>query len=70
MTNRLRRSGKRWRLIRSSEHNSSRAGSLPQDRSVSDRGRFYFLLAKSFAELETLTQLIYLRKAKKKASLR
>ena len=32
------------------EHNSSRSGSLLQDRSVSDRGRFYFLLAKSFAE--------------------
>jgi tetratricopeptide (TPR) repeat protein len=32
------------------EHNSSRSGSLLQDRSVSDRGRFYFLLAKSFAQ--------------------
>ena len=32
------------------EHSSSRAGSVLQDRSVSDRGRFYFLLAKSFAE--------------------
>jgi tetratricopeptide (TPR) repeat protein len=47
------------------EHNSSRAGSLLQDRSVSDRGRFYFLLAKSFAEAGNFDRsLIYLRKAK------
>jgi len=36
-----------------------------QDRSVSDRGRFYFLLAKSFAEAGNFERsLIYLRKAK------
>jgi hypothetical protein len=36
-----------------------------QDRSVGDRGRFYFLLAKSFAEAGNLERcLIYLRKAK------
>jgi tetratricopeptide (TPR) repeat protein len=47
------------------EHNSSRSGSILQDRSVSDRGRFYFLLAKSFAEAGNLERcLIYLRKAK------
>src|SRR6266403_2220511 len=47
------------------EHNSSRNGSLLQDRSVSDRGRFYYLLAKSFAEAGNLERcLIYLRKAK------
>src|SRR3989454_8922376 len=47
------------------EHNSSRSGSLLQDRSVSDRGRFYYLLAKSFAEAGNLERcLIYLRKAK------
>jgi tetratricopeptide (TPR) repeat protein len=47
------------------EHNSSRSGSLLQDRSVNDRGRFYFLLAKSFAEAGNLERcLIYLRKAK------
>ena len=47
------------------EHNSSRSGSLLQDRSVSDRGRFYFLLAKSFAEAGNLERcVIYLRKAK------
>jgi tetratricopeptide (TPR) repeat protein len=47
------------------EHNSSRAGSLLQDRSVGDRGRFYFLLAKSFAEAGNFDRsLIYLRKAK------
>ena len=46
------------------EH-SSRAGSVLQDRSVSDRGRFYFLLAKSFAEAGNFERsLIYLRKAK------
>ena len=47
------------------EHNSSRSGSILQDRSVGDRGRFYFLLAKSFAEAGNLERcLIYLRKAK------
>ncbi len=47
------------------EHNSSRSGSVLQDRSVGDRGRFYFLLAKSFAEAGNLERcLIYLRKAK------
>lgn len=47
------------------EHNSSRTGSLLQDRSVGDRGRFYYLLAKSFAEAGNVERcLIYLRKAK------
>jgi tetratricopeptide (TPR) repeat protein len=47
------------------EHNTSRSGSILQDRSVGDRGRFYFLLAKSFAEAGNLERcLIYLRKAK------
>lgn len=47
------------------EHNSSRAGSLLQDRSVSDRGRFYFLLAKSYAESGNIERaVLYLRKAK------
>src|SRR5713226_195260 len=47
------------------EHGSSRSGSVLQDRSVGDRGRFYFLLAKSFAEAGNLERcLIYLRKAK------
>jgi len=47
------------------EHTSSKSGSILQDRSVSDRGRFYFLLAKSFAEAGNLERcLIYLRKAK------
>jgi tetratricopeptide (TPR) repeat protein len=47
------------------EHNSSRSGSLLQDRSVSDRGRFYFLLAKSFAEAGNIERsVLYLRKAK------
>src|SRR5450432_91120 len=32
------------------DHNSSRNGSILQDRSVSDRGRFYFMLAKSYAQ--------------------
>jgi len=46
------------------EH-SSHGGSLLQDRSVSDRGRFYFLLAKSFAETGNFERsLVYLRKAK------
>jgi len=47
------------------EHSSSHAGSVLQDRSVSDRGRFYYLLAKSFAEAGNFDRsLIYLRKAK------
>lgn len=47
------------------EHNSSRTGSILQDRSVSDRGRFYFLLAKSFAEAGNYDRcILYLRKAK------
>jgi tetratricopeptide (TPR) repeat protein len=47
------------------EHNNSRTGSLLQDRSVSDRGRFYFLLAKSFAEAGNAERcILYLRKAK------
>jgi len=47
------------------EHGTSRTGSLLQDRSVSDRGRFYFLLAKSFAEADNVDRcLLYLRKAK------
>jgi tetratricopeptide (TPR) repeat protein len=47
------------------DHNVSRNGSLLQDRSVGDRGRFYFLLAKSFAESGNLERcLLYLRKAK------
>ena len=47
------------------EHGSSRTGSILQDRSVGDRGRFYFLLAKSFAEAGNLERcIIYLRKAK------
>src|SRR5438034_11037472 len=47
------------------EHTSSRSGSILQDRSVGDRGRFYFLLAKSFAEAGNLERcLIYLRMAK------
>ena len=47
------------------DHNSSRSGSILQDRSVGDRGRFYFLLAKSFAEAGNVERcVIYLRKAK------
>jgi len=47
------------------EHGGSRNGSVLQDRSVEDRGRFYFLLAKSFAEAGNYERcLIYLRKAK------
>jgi len=42
-----------------------RNGSILQDRSVSDRGRFYFMLAKSFAQAGNLTRcVLYLRKAK------
>ena len=47
------------------ENNGSRTGSLLQDRSVGDRGRFYFLLAKSFAQAGNIERcLVYLRKAK------
>lgn len=47
------------------ERSSSRTGSILQDRSVGDRGKFYFLLAKSFAEAGNLDRcLVYLRKAK------
>jgi len=47
------------------EHNSSRSGSLLQDRSVEDRGKFYYLLAKSFAATGNVERcLLYLRKAK------
>ena len=47
------------------ENNGSRNGSILQDRTVEDRGRFYFLLAKSYAEAGNLERcLIYLRKAK------
>jgi tetratricopeptide (TPR) repeat protein len=47
------------------ERGSSRTGSILQDRSVSDRGRFYFMLAKSFAEAGNLERaILYLRKAK------
>ncbi len=47
------------------EHNSARTGSLLQDRTVTDRGRFYYLLAKSFAESGSIDRaVLYLRKAK------
>ena len=47
------------------EHNGSRSGSVLQDRSVEDRGRFYYLLAKSYAQAGDLEKCIhYLRKAK------
>jgi tetratricopeptide (TPR) repeat protein len=47
------------------ERGSSRNGSILQDRSVPDRGRFYFLLAKSFATTGNLERaILYLRKAK------
>src|SRR5713226_8988685 len=47
------------------ERGSSRTGSILQDRSVTDRGRFYFLLAKSFAETGNVARSVfYLRKAK------
>jgi tetratricopeptide (TPR) repeat protein len=47
------------------ERGSSRTGSVLQDRSVLDRGRFYFLLAKSFAEAGNIERaVLYLRKAK------
>ena len=47
------------------DHNSGRVGSTVQDRSVEDRAKFYFLLAKSFAEAGNFERsMIYLRKAK------
>jgi tetratricopeptide (TPR) repeat protein len=47
------------------EHNGSRNGSILQDRSVDDRGRFDYMLAKSFAQAGDLDRCIhYLRKAK------
>lgn len=47
------------------EHNGSRNGSVLQDRSVEDRGKFYYLLAKSFAQAGDLQRCLhYLRKAK------
>jgi tetratricopeptide (TPR) repeat protein len=47
------------------EHNGGRNGSVLQDRSVTDRGRFYFMLAKSFAQSGNLERcIVYLRKAK------
>ena len=47
------------------EHNGSRSGSILQDRSVDDRGRFYYMLAKSYAQAGDLDRCIhYLKKAK------
>jgi tetratricopeptide (TPR) repeat protein len=47
------------------EHNGSRSGSILQDRSVEDRGRFYYMLAKSYAQAGDLDRCIhYLRKSK------
>ena len=47
------------------EHNGSRNGSVLQDRSVEDHGKFDYLLAKSFAQAGDLDRCIhYLRKAK------
>jgi tetratricopeptide (TPR) repeat protein len=47
------------------DHNAGRVGSTVQDRSVEDRAKFYFLLAKSFAEAGNFERsMIYLRKAK------
>jgi tetratricopeptide (TPR) repeat protein len=47
------------------DHGTGRGGSTVQDRSVNDRAKFYFLLAKSFAESGNFERsLIYLRKAK------
>ena len=47
------------------ERGASRNGSVLQDRSVEDRGRFYYLLAKSFAETGNYERcILYLRKAK------
>jgi len=48
------------------DQSSSRTGTIVQDRSIGeDRGRFYFLLAKSFAQAGNLDRcVIYLRKAR------
>jgi tetratricopeptide (TPR) repeat protein len=47
------------------EHGGSRNGSVLQDRTVGDRGRFYYLLAKSYAQAGDLERCMhYLRKAK------
>lgn len=47
------------------DHGKGGNGSTVQDRSVEDRAKFYFLLAKSFAESGNFDRaLIYLRKAK------
>jgi len=48
------------------DHSTSRMGTVVQDRSIdADRGRFYFLLAKSFAQAGNLERcIIYLRKAR------
>ena len=48
------------------DHSTSRFGTVVQDRSIeADRGRFYFLLAKSFAQAGNLERcVIYLRKAR------
>jgi tetratricopeptide (TPR) repeat protein len=47
------------------DNNASRSGSVLEDRSVMDRGRFCYLLAKSFAEAGNYQgSLEYLRKAK------
>jgi tetratricopeptide (TPR) repeat protein len=52
------------------ERGSSRTGSILQDRSVADRGRFYFLLAKSFAEAGNFERaILYLRKSKEEGYL-
>jgi len=47
------------------DQNNSRSGYILQDRSVEDRGKFYYLLAKSFAAAGNVERcLLYLRKAK------
>jgi tetratricopeptide (TPR) repeat protein len=47
------------------DHGAGRNGSTVQDRSVEDRAKFYFLLAKSFAESGNFERsIVYLRKAK------
>lgn len=47
------------------DHGSGHSGSTVQDRTVEDRAKFYFLLAKSFAQAGNMERsLVYLRKAK------
>jgi tetratricopeptide (TPR) repeat protein len=47
------------------DHGGSRSGSVLQDRSVEDRGRFDYLLAKSYAQAGDIERCMhYLRKAK------